>query len=405
MARPVSRLAVAEVRADFPALRDGFAYLDGAAGTQVPEAVIAAISDAYRKGIGNTEGMFPASQRSDQIVEECRRAVADLVGGSPQGVVLGPNMTTLTYRMARAISKTWRPGDEVVVSQLDHDADIRPWVQAARDVGARVVWAKVDRDSGALAWEQYEELVGERTRLVAVTASSNILGVRPEVPRITAIAHRSGALTYVDGVHATPHMAVDMGMLGADFYATSAYKWCGPHIGAVVAAPELLETLEPDKLVPSSDDVPDRFELGTPGFADLAGVTAAVNHLAGLVNGTGTRRERLLEAMAAVEEYEGELFSTMLAGLEQMPHVTLYGRAERRAPTAYFNLSGRSADDVARLLADRGINVWSGDNYAWELVGAIGLRESGGAVRAGIVHYNNAEDVLRLLQAVGELKG
>jgi len=402
--KSVGGFSVAEVRAEFPALRDGFAYLDGAAGTQVPEAVISAISAAYRSGIGNTEGMFPASRRSDQIVLECRRAVADLVGGSPEGVVLGPNMTTLTYRLSRAISRTWKPGDEVLVSQLDHDADIRPWVQAARDVGARVVWARVDSESGELAWEQYRDLIGERTRLVAVTASSNILGIRPEVARITAIAHERGALTYVDGVHATPHMAVDMGLLGADFYATSAYKWCGPHVGAVVAAPELLETLEPDKLVPSSNDVPERFELGTPPFADFAGVTAAVDHLAGLVlSGEGTRRQRLVASMAAVERYEQELFAQMLEGLGQMPHVTLYGNAERRAPTAYFNLRGRSADQVAGLLADRGVNVWSGDNYAWELVGALGLREEGGAVRAGIVHYNDLSDVERLLQAVDEL--
>lgn len=254
------RFEVDRVRADFPQLADGYAYLDGAAGTQTPIPVIEAIADAYRHGLSNTDGHFPSSHRADAIVAECRRAVADLVGGVPEGVVLGPNMTTLTYRMAQTLARHWRPGDEIIVSQLDHDADVRPWVQAAERTGVVVRWATVDPSSGELGWEQYRELLGERTRLVAVTAASNLLGIRPEVRRIAELAHAVGALVYVDGVHNTPHFAVDMAALGADFYATSAYKWCGPHVGAVVASPSLLETLAPDKLLPSSDSVPERFE-------------------------------------------------------------------------------------------------------------------------------------------------
>lgn len=398
-------LEVERIRADFPQLADGYAYLDGAAGTQTPSTVIEAIANAYRRGLSNTAGHFPASQRSDEIVAECRRAVADLVGGAPEGVVLGPNMTTLTYRMAAALRKRWQPGDELVVSQLDHDADIRPWVQAAAQAGAVVRWARVDPATGELGWEQYRELVGERTRLVAVTAASNLLGIRPEVARIAELAHAAGALVYVDGVHNTPHTTVDVTGLGADFYATSAYKWCGPHVGAVVAAPALLETLEPDKLLPSSDLVPERFELGTPPLADLAGVTAAVEHLAEVLRpSAGTRRQRLLRSMAAVEEYERRLFAVLLDGLGRMEHVTLYGRSSRRAPTAYFRVAGQTPDQVAAFLAARRINVWSGDNYAYELVGALGLRESGGAVRAGMVHYNTRSDVDRLLEAVLELR-
>jgi cysteine desulfurase family protein (TIGR01976 family) len=396
---------VAAVRAAYPALADGYAYLDGAAGTQVPRAVIDAIAGVYRAGVGNVGGTFPASSRAEDAVERCRRAVADLVGGEPDGVVLGPNMTTLTYRLAYTLAAGWRPGDEVVVSRLDHDANVRPWVQAAARAGASVRWAGIDTTSGELPVGQYDALVGERTRLVAVTAASNVLGTRPDVPAIAARAHAAGALVYVDGVHATPHGPVDMATLGADFYATSAYKWAGPHVGAVVAAPALLAGLRPDKLMPAPDDVPGRFETGTAPFADLAGVAAAVDHLAGLdPAATGGRRERLLASMAAAEEHELRLFDVLLKGLAGMPHVTTYGSPARRTATAYFTVAGRAPREVAAELAARRINVWSGHSYAWEVTGALGLRDSGGAVRAGLVHYNDASDVDRLLTALEELR-
>jgi cysteine desulfurase family protein (TIGR01976 family) len=395
---------VGRVRAAYPALRDGYAYLDGAAGTQAPSAVIEAIAEVYRSGIGNAGGAFPASGRADSIVAECRQALADLTGARPEGVILGPNMTTLTYRLADTLSRRWGPGDEVVVSRLDHDANVRPWVQAATRQGATVRWAEVDISTAELPAAQYGELVTERTRLVAVTAASNIVGTRPDVAAIAAVAHAAGALCYVDGVHATPHVPVDVASLGADFYATSSYKWSGPHIGTVVADPALLETLHPDRLAPAPAGVPGRFERGTAAFADLAGVAAAVDHLAGLDDAAaGTRRERVLASMAAVERYEGELFARLLGGLAAMGHVTLYGKAARRAPTAFFTVAGYTPREVAEHLAARAINVWNGDNYAWELAGAFGLRESGGAVRAGLVHYNDEAEVDRLLVAVGEL--
>jgi len=395
---------VSRVRAAYPALGDGYAYLDGAAGAQVPSAVIEAIADTYRSGIGNTGGAFPASERADGIVAECRQALADLTGADPQGVILGPNMTTLTYRLANTLSRQWVPGDEVVVSRLDHDANVRPWVQAAARSGATVRWAEVDISTTELPAAQYAGLLSDRTRLVAVTAASNIVGTRPDLVDIAAAAHSVGALCYVDGVHATPHMPVDARSLGADFYATSAYKWSGPHIGTVVADPDLLETLHPDKLAPAPAEVPGRFERGTAAFADLAGVVAAVDHLAGLDPGaTGSRRDRVLASMAAVERYEGHLFTRLLGGLASMRHVTLYGKAARRAPTAFFTVAGYTPRQVAERLALRQINVWDGDNYAWELTGALGLRESGGAVRAGLVHYNDEAEVDRLLAAVAEL--
>jgi len=393
------------VRGLFPALADGYAYLDGAAGTQLPESVIEAIANAYRSGLSNTDGAFPASLRANRIVAECRQAVADLVGGEPEGVVLGPNMTTLTYRLAFAMAKQWKPGDEIVVSRLDHDANIRPWIQAAALAGATVRWAEVDPATGQLPSEQYQDLVGDRTKLVAFTAASNVLGTRPDVAAITATVHKAGALAYVDGVHATPHGTVDVRAWGADFYTTSSYKWCGPHVGAVIADPALLEGLHPDKLVPAADEVPDRFQTGTPPLADYAGVTAAVEHLASLSPAVGhDRRHRLVLAMRAVEAYESKLFSVLLGGLEEMEHVTVYGKAERRAPTAYFTVDGYDPWEVAKDLAERKINVWSGDNYAWEVTGALGIRDNGCAVRAGLVHYNDHTDVDRLLEAVATLR-
>jgi cysteine desulfurase family protein (TIGR01976 family) len=393
-----------KIRAAYPALADGYAYLDGAAGTQVPDRVIDAIAGAYRAGIGNDGGEFPASHRSHATTAECRQAIVDLTGGNADGVILGPNMTTLTYRVATTLAKSWRPGDEVIVTRLDHDANVRPWVQGAERTGAIVRWADVDVDTGELPVEQFDSLLSERTKLVAVTAASNIIGTRPDVAAITAKTRAAGALSYVDGVHATPHGPVDVQALGADFYATSAYKWSGPHIGTVIADPSLLESMHPDKLLPSPDEVPDRFEQGTPPFADLAGVTAAVEHLASLdSDATGTRRERLLTSMTAAESHEQQLLKQLLAGLDAMEHVTTYGKARRRTATAYFTVAGRTPREVAQYLAARRINVWSGHNYAWELAGALGVRDSGGAVRAGVVHYNDREDVDRLLAAVAEL--
>lgn len=397
---------VTTVRAAYPALADGYAYLDGAAGTQVPQPVIDAVTDAYRGGIGNVGGAFPASGRAGRIVAECRRAVADLVGGEPDGVILGPNMTTLTYRLAQTLAATWRPGDEVVVSTLDHDANVRPWVQAARRAGATVRWAQADTTTGELPVDQYDDLLGEQTRLVAVTAASNVLGTRPDVAAIAARAKAAGALTYVDGVHATAHGPVDMGALGADFYGTSAYKWCGPHVGAVVADPALLEQMRPDKLEPAPAGVPGRFETGTAPFADLAGVTAAVDHLASLDGAaSGARRERLLSSMAAAEKHELELFEVLLSGLASLDRVRLYGSPARRTATAYFRVDGYAPRAVAEHLAEVRVNVWDGHNYAWEITGALGIRDSGGAVRAGLVHYNDHSDVERLLQGVADLAG
>jgi len=395
---------VAAVRALYPALTDGHAYLDGAAGTQVPVAVIDAIAAAYRAGIGNLGGAFAASRRAVEIVAEARAAVADLTGGTADGVVFGPSATALAYRISDALSRAWTPGDEIVVSRLDHDSNVRPWIQAAGRAGVDVKWAEVDLVTGELPVAQYADLIGPRTRVVAVTAASNAIGTRPDVVTISDLAHAMGALCYVDGVHATPHVPVDVAALGADFFTTSAYKWSGPHLAAAVAPPELLETVWPDKLAPSSNAVPWRFERGTLPFADLAGTTAAVEHLAALAPGVpgASRRERVVASMTAVEAYEAALFARLLGGLAELDRVTLYGKAARRAPTAFFSVAGRAPRTVAEQLAARGVNVWDGDNYAYELCTVLGL-EPDGAVRAGLVHYNDATDVDRFLEGIADL--
>jgi cysteine desulfurase family protein (TIGR01976 family) len=412
---------VAAVRALYPALADGHAYLDGAAGTQVPFSVIEAIAAAYRAGLGNLDGAFAASARSGAIVAEARAALADLVGAAPEGVVFGPSATALAYRIADALSRAWTSGDDIVVSRLDHDSNVRPWIQAAGRAGVTVKWAEVDLVTGELPAEQYADLIGPRTRLVAVTAASNAIGTMPDVAAIAGFAHDAGALCYVDGVHATPHTPVDVAGLGADFYTTSAYKWSGPHLAALAARPELLETVWPDKLAPASNAVPWRFERGTLPFADLAGVTAAVDHLAALAApapappsasaapggpapgaSPASRRERVLASMAAVEAYEAALFARLTGGLAKLDRVTLYGQAARRAPTAFFEVAGLTPRAVAEHLAARGVNVWDGDNYAYELCTALGL-EPDGAVRAGLVHYNDASDVDRLIEGVTDL--
>jgi cysteine desulfurase family protein (TIGR01976 family) len=390
---------VDRVRADFPALAEGLAHFDGPGGTQVPTAVSAAVAATMQSAVSNRHGPFPSSRRADSIVDAAREAVADLVGGEPGGVVFGPSMTANTYVLANALAKEWSPGDEVVLSRLDHDGDVRPWLQAAQRAGATVRWAEVDTDTAELPVEQYEELVTERTRLVAVTAASNATGTRPDVRAIADRAHAVGAVVHVDGVHATPHLPTDVRALGADLYATSAYKWYGPHVGCLVGDPELLERLRPDKLLPSSDEVPDRFELGTPSFASLAGVTAAVDWIA--AHGEGkSRRERVRSAMQAIGAHEEQVFARLLAGLAQRDDVQLVGRPQRRTPTVAFTGTGRTPQQVAEHLAIQGVAVWAGNYYAVELMTALGLEDRGGAVRAGVVCYTTAGEVDRLLSAL-----
>jgi cysteine desulfurase family protein (TIGR01976 family) len=434
---------VEAVRARYPALADGRVWLDGAAGTQVPDAVIDAVTRVYRTGLGNQGAAFPVSHRLGELVVDARRAVADLVGApDPDGVVFGPSMTALTYRFASALSARWRAGDEIVVTELDHEANLWPWVQAARRVGAVVRTAPLDRLSGTLPAESVTGLLGDRTRLVAVTAASNLLGSVPDLPAITSAARRAGALSYVDGVHHCPHAVVDVPALGADVYLSSAYKWYGPHLAAAVARPELLAELEVDNLRPVHG--PARFELGTNPFPALAGVVAAVQHLTDptaspaigvgesrdrfrpaspaigvgesrdscrrvsrSVSATTDRRATLVAARTAAVAHEQALGTALVNGLRAIDGVRLLPGwdAARRTPTATFRIRDAQPAEVAAALDRADINVWHGYAYAVAAATALGVRETGGAVRASVNHYNRADDVRRLLDAVRRLCG
>jgi cysteine desulfurase family protein (TIGR01976 family) len=301
--------------------------------------------------------------------------------------------------MARALAKQWAPGDEVVVTRLDHDANIRPWVQAAESVGAVVRWADFDPDTAELSPAHVADQLSDRTRLVAVTGASNLLGTRPDVPAVAAATHEAGALLYVDGVHLVPHAPVDVAAMGADFFVCSPYKFFGPHLGALVADPALLESVQPDKLLPASDAVPERFELGTLPYELLAGVSACVDFIAGLAPSEGTRREQVMASMSAVEAYEEELLAHLVEGLAGLDNVTLHGHPARRTPTVLFSVQDRSPRQMHEALARSGVNAPGGSFYALESSRHIGLGD-GGAVRAGLAPYTDRSDVDRLLAAV-----
>jgi cysteine desulfurase family protein (TIGR01976 family) len=394
---------VAAVRASFPALSAGAAHFDGPGGSQTPAAVAQAVAATLVAPLANRGSVTQAERNADAVVLAARQAVADLTGGDPGGVVFGRSATSLTYELSRVLSAGWGPGDEVVVTRLDHDANIRPWVQAATARGATVRWAEFDPRSGELDPGAVGMLVNERTRLVAVTGASNLIGTRPDLATITGLAHQAGALTWVDGVHLTAHAPVDVDVLGADFFVCSPYKFLGPHCGCLVAAPALLETLHPDKLLPSTDAVPERFELGTLPYELLAGTTAAIDFLACLGVG-GTRRGRLVTALDAIEAHEDRLRARIEIGLRDLPGVTVWSRAQRRTPTLLVTFEGRDATDAYRFLAERGVNAPAGSFYALEASRWLGLGDTGG-LRVGLAPYNDDADVDRLLAGLREFLG
>ncbi|GAA1218294.1 cysteine desulfurase-like protein [Prauserella alba] len=397
---------VTELRSQFPALAEGAAHFDGPGGAQVPRPVASAVAEVLCSAVANRGANTAAERRADGIVLDARRAAADLVGGAPGGIVFGRSMTQLTYDLARTLAKGWGPGDEIVVTTLDHDANIRPWVQAAEARGATVRWADFDPATGELDVTAVTELLSERTRAVAVTAASNLLGTRPDVPAITAAAREAGALSYVDGVHLTPHALIDVDALGADFYACSPYKFFGPHLGFVAARPELLETLTPDKLAPSTNAVPERFELGTLPYELLAGTTAAVDFLAGIAqasSASASRREALADTFGVVARHEDALMARMEDGLAATGRVRLYGSpVRRRTPTVLFSVNGLAPADVYARLAERGVNAPAGTFYALECSRRLGLGDTG-AVRAGIAPYTTESEVDALVAAVEDL--
>jgi cysteine desulfurase family protein (TIGR01976 family) len=377
-------------RERFPGLHDGWARLDGPAGTQPLDDAIDAVAGFMRSGRNaNHGGAFYAAQATDELTEGARGEVAALFGGDPRGVVFGPSMTALTLRWAATVGRELSPGDEIVCTRLDHDANVRPWVIAAERAGATVRFAEPEPGTLELPAAAVEAVLSDRTRWVAVTAASNACGTVPDLPGIVAAARAAGASVYLDAVHAAPHRRLDLGALGVDVLACSAYKWFGPHVGIHVARPEVLERHRPDKLAPSPDAIPDRYELGTLPFEALAGVAAAAAYCRSL-------------DWDAVHAHEQGLLRRALDGLAGIPGVTLHGDAAERAPTLMFTVEGLPSVEVATRLAEHRIAVWDGNYYAYELERHLGLAPDG-AVRAGFVHYNDASDCDRLLEAVAAL--
>ncbi|MGV9289218.1 cysteine desulfurase-like protein [Streptomyces sp. NPDC003719] len=396
-------LDIDAIRAQIPALKSGTARFDAPGGTQTPQPVIDAVAEALASPLANRGRTTEGERNADGIVTGARAALGDLLGADPRGVVFGRSATQLAYDLSRTLARTWGPGDEVVVTRLDHDSNIRPWTQAARAAGATVRWADFDPATGELLPEHIGAVLSPRTRLVAVTAASNLIGTMPDLPAVARLAHGVGALLHVDAVHYASHAAVDLAALGADTLVCSPYKFLGPHLGVLAARPEFLKTLHPDKLLPSSDAVPERFELGTLPYELLAGARAAVDFLADLAPGTsGGRRERLAASFAALEAHEDSLRGRIERGLSELGGITVYSRAARRTPTLLFTVAGLRPAEVYRLLAERGVDAPAGSFYAVEASRHLGLGDEGG-VRVGLAPYSSTDDVDRLLTALGGL--
>ena len=396
------------IRAAFPALRrthggHPVAYFDGPGGTQVPQAVADAVADYLLHHNANTHWLYPTSIESDAMLDAARRALGDFLGAAPDEVSFGANMTTITFHVARALARGWAPGDEIVVTELDHRANVDPWLHAARDRGLVVHMARVDTRTGALDWDHLRSLVSSRTRLVAVGAASNALGTVTDAAAVAELARSVGALSYVDAVHFAPHHLVDVHAIGCDFLACSAYQFYGPHVGVLYARRDLVERLDVPKLVPSPDEAPERLETGTQSHEGMVGAAAAVDFLASLGAGDG-RRARLAHAFAALHERGTALVARLWDGLAALDHVALYGPPPDRPRTATvsFTVRGMTSGDVTRALAERGVWVSHGDFYASTVVGRLGLADEG-LVRAGCACYTSADEVDRLVDGVRRL--
>jgi cysteine desulfurase family protein (TIGR01976 family) len=397
---------VARVRSHFPQLQEGdglgAAHFDGPGGTQTPEVVARAVYDTLVNPLANDDDVTAAERNATRAVADGRAAMGDLLALDPRGVVFGRSMTQLTMDLARTLARAWGPGDEVVVTRLDHDSNVRSWTIAAERAGATVRWVDLDPGTGELDTDGLASVLSDRTRVVAVTAASNLIGTRPDIPAIAGLAHAAGALLHVDGVHYAAHVAVDVEALGADTFVCSPYKFLGPHCGVLAARPELLESWCPDKLVPASDEVPDRFELGTLPYELLAGTAAAVDFLADLVPGEGSRRDRIVASYAAPEAHEDRLRERIETALTELPGVTLHSRAVRRTPTLLATFAEHDPQDVRRHLAARNVNAPAGSFYAYEASRRLGLDTDGG-LRIGLAPYTDDRDVDRLLEGLEEL--
>jgi cysteine desulfurase family protein (TIGR01976 family) len=400
----------ADIRRRFPALARRhadrpIAYFDGPGGTQVPQAVADAVADYLLHHNANTHWRYPTSEETDRLLAAARQALADLLGATPAEVVFGANMTTLTFHLGRALGRAMNSGDEIVVTELDHHANVAPWQALARERGVTLRIVPVVPATGELDWPALERAVSSRTRLLAIGAASNALGTISDVARACALARAAGALSFVDAVHYAPHALVDVRAIGCDFLACSAYKFYGPHVGILYGRRERLEALDAPKLAPAPETAPERLETGTLNHEGIVGAAAAVDFLASLARGGG-RRDRLGRAYAALHQRGQELVTRLWSGLEAIGGVRLYGPppGRPRTPTVSFTVAGRTTDDVATALAAEGVFVSSGDFYATTVVERLGL-SAHGLVRAGCACYTTTDEIDRLVQGVRRLAG
>jgi cysteine desulfurase family protein (TIGR01976 family) len=399
------------IRAAFPALRrvhndQPVAYFDGPGGTQVPQAVVDAMGDYLLHHNANTAWAYPTSEETDALLWDARCAFAEFVGGAPQEIVFGNNMTTITFHVARALARGWSAGDEVIVTELDHHANVAPWQAVAKERGIVLKWLPFDLDTFRHRLDLLPSLLSPRTRLLAIGAASNALGTISDVSAAAALAHAAGALVYVDGVHYAPHVLPDVAALGCDFFACSAYKFQGPHVGMMWGREALLNALDVPKLEPAPEEAPDRLETGTQNHEGIVGAGAAVRWLASLAPDTGTLRDRLAVTYAALHERETVLFEQLWRGVGAIPGVTRYGPppATARTATLAFTLAGHSARDVAVHLAREGCFVSHGDYYAATIARRLGVEEQG-MVRVGAACYTTMAEIDRVVAGVARLAG
>lgn len=412
-------LDAANLRRQFPALQENYngrpaIFFDNPGGTQVPQRVIDAVVDYYARRNANSGGLFETSKRTDATIEAARRAAADLLGAAPDEIVFGNNMTSLTFQLSHSLAREIRTGDEIIVTRLDHDANVSPWVTLARDTGASLQYADIDLETCTLDMEQLRSLITPRTKLVAVGYASNLSGTINDVKTILQWAREAGALTFVDAVQYAGHGLIDVRELECDFLACSAYKFFGPHVGVLYGKAEHLNRLFAYKVRPSSEAIPDKWEQGTKNHEGLAGLTAAVDYLAdigSIYGGTlfsAPRREKLRAAYTEIERYEAMLMERLLNGLQIINRVRVYGITNRtdwshRLATVAIRKEGTTPEQLARALATENVFTWHGNFYALGLSEMLGVEESGGLLRLGLVHYNTLDEIdhcLRVIESV-----
>jgi cysteine desulfurase family protein (TIGR01976 family) len=398
------------IRSQFPALASGAIYLDNPGGTQIAQQSLARMTDYLTRTNANHEGAFKTSRESDAIVDAARAAVADFLGAArPEEIVFGQNMTSLTLHMSRSLARTLNAGDEIVVTRLDHDANIAPWLLIAEDRGCALKWVDFDPEDCTWSVEALKQQLTERTKIVAIGYASNAVGTINPVAEAVQAAHEIGALVYVDAVQYAPHGPIDVQALDCDFLACSAYKFFGPHTGILYGKYELLDQLKAYKVRPAHNEPPHKFETGTQSFESIAAVHGALEYFESLGEGR-SRRQRLVTALTAIKNYEQSLSGALIEGLSSIPGLHIWGitdlkQLDRRVPTVSFTLDGWPPRDVAAELDKHGVYVWDGNYYALAVMDRLGLEDKGGMVRVGAVHYNTLAEVNALVEVVRGLKG